>query len=272
MIPCHNWWPWKKPGYITMTQRQSNNQWSGSIAAHPAQKNFKCKNRLEKFSPRFFGIKTVFSSLIIFQRAKLSMLSITHLCWCNCRIFFLRRTLREGHQGGLVLTRQCPSSPGTCNPDETGLPGLPMSWLPILFSQHGPIRLPSVPWTEKNNWEVVIFHLTWSSLLPQRPCWTDYLQNFFWVTCKSYSNRLRSWLSFVGSTVIPWLMKIIRSGITFVSRNMIQTEKISSWNGLTIHVCCLMLARASTKTFISRVRKTAKKSSLTEKFISRVTR
>ena len=33
----------------------------------------------------------------------------------------------EGHQGGLVLARQCPGSPGTCNPEETGLPGLPMS-------------------------------------------------------------------------------------------------------------------------------------------------
>ena len=32
----------------------------------------------------------------------------------------------------------------------------------------------------------------------------------------------------------------------------IQTEKISSWNGLTIHVCCFMLARASTKTFVTR--------------------
>jgi len=39
----------------------------------------------------------------------------------------------------------------------------------------------------------------------------------------------------------------------------IQTEKISSWNGPTVHVCCLMLARASTKTFVSRVWKTAKK-------------
>jgi len=39
----------------------------------------------------------------------------------------------------------------------------------------------------------------------------------------------------------------------------IQTEKISSWNGPTVHVCCFMLARASTKTFVSRVRKTAKK-------------
>jgi hypothetical protein len=92
-------------------------------------------------------------------------------------------------------------------------------------------------------------------------------------------------------TVIPWLTKIIRSGITFISRNVIshrlsgvsllavskvnnpirlvdlpyviwsahffvthiQTEKISSSNGLTVHVCCFMLARASTKTFVSRI-------------------
>ena len=90
------------------------------------------------------------------------------------------------------------------------------------------------------------------------------------------------------STVIPRLTMIIRSGITFVSRNVmlsgvsllalsnvnnpvglvglpyvmwsahffvthIQTEKISSWNGPTVHVCCFMLARAYTKTFVSRI-------------------
>jgi len=114
------------------------------------------------------------------------------------------------------------------------------------------------------------------------------------------------WLS-APYTVIPRLTKIIRSGITFVSRNVIsnpkqlmlsgvsllavsnvnnpiglvclpyvmwsahffvthiQTEKISSWNGPTVHVCCFMLARASTKTFVSRIHirlqspKTAKK-------------
>jgi len=71
MISCHNWLPWTKPGYITMTQRQSNNQRSGGIAAHPAPKNSECKNPLGKFSPKFFGIKTASSLLIIFQRAKL---------------------------------------------------------------------------------------------------------------------------------------------------------------------------------------------------------
>jgi len=62
----------------------------GGIAAHPALKNSKCKNPLEKFSPRYFGIKKASSSLIIFQRTRLSTRSITHLCWCNWRTFWRR--------------------------------------------------------------------------------------------------------------------------------------------------------------------------------------
>jgi len=38
MISCRNWCPWTEPGYITMTRIQSNNQWSGGIAAHPTPK------------------------------------------------------------------------------------------------------------------------------------------------------------------------------------------------------------------------------------------
>ena len=38
MISCRDWWPWTKPGYITMIRRQSNNQWGGNIAAHPPPK------------------------------------------------------------------------------------------------------------------------------------------------------------------------------------------------------------------------------------------
>ena len=130
-----------------MTRRQSNNQWNGGIAAHHVSKNFEWKNPLENFSPRFLGIKTVSSSLIIFQRAKLSTRSITSLCWCNWRTFEEKKP-REVHQGCLVLARQCPGSPCTCNPEETGLPWLPLSWSPTLFSGSGPVGLPSVPWTE----------------------------------------------------------------------------------------------------------------------------
>ena len=56
---------------------------------------------------------------------------------------------------------------------------------------------------------------------------------------------------------------------SFFCHTHIQTEKISSWNGPTLHVCCFMLARASTKTFVSRVQKTAKKSSLARSLVSR---
>jgi len=62
--------------------KQQSMEWRHSGSPRPAQKNSECKNPLEKCSPRVFGIKTA-SSLIIFQRAKLSTRSITHLCWCN---------------------------------------------------------------------------------------------------------------------------------------------------------------------------------------------
>jgi len=62
---------------------------------------------------------------------------------------FEGKTPLEGHQGGLVLARQCPGLPGTCNLEETGLPELPVSWSPTLFSGSGPFGLPPVPWTKK---------------------------------------------------------------------------------------------------------------------------
>jgi len=40
---------------------------------------------------------------------------------------FEGKTLLEFHQGCLVLARQCPRSPGTWNPEETGLSLLPVS-------------------------------------------------------------------------------------------------------------------------------------------------
>jgi len=59
----------------------------------PCPKNSECKNPLENFLPRFFGIKTASSSFIIFQRAKLLTRSITHLCWCNWRIFWRKNAV-----------------------------------------------------------------------------------------------------------------------------------------------------------------------------------
>jgi len=95
MISCCDWRLWTKPGHITMTRRQSNNKWSGGIAAHPAPNISLYKNPLENFSPRFFGIKTSSSTLIIFQRTKLSTRSIAHFCWCNWRTFWRKNSSRR---------------------------------------------------------------------------------------------------------------------------------------------------------------------------------
>ena len=57
--------------------------------------------------------------------------------------------------------------------------------------------------------------------------------------------------SFVGMTLCSQRLKLLPV--------VQQTEKISSWNGPTVHVCCFMLARVSTKTFVNRVRKATEK-------------
>ena len=55
MISCHDWWPWTKPGYVTMTRRQNNSHWSGGIVAHTAPKNSECKNRSKSSGLDFLG-------------------------------------------------------------------------------------------------------------------------------------------------------------------------------------------------------------------------
>jgi len=47
---------------------------------------------------------------------------------------------------GLVLARQFPGSPVNCNPEETCLRGLSISWSPTLFFGSGPVGLPPVLW------------------------------------------------------------------------------------------------------------------------------
>ena len=131
-----------------MTRRQSNNEWNGGIAAHPTPKNSESKIRWKSSHLDFLGSKWhpphwLSSKGPNYQHGGL-LISTGAI-----EGQFEGKTPQEGHQGGLVLAWQYASSPGTCNPEETGLPGLPVSWSPTLFSGSGPIRLPPVPWTEK---------------------------------------------------------------------------------------------------------------------------
>jgi hypothetical protein len=93
--------------------------------------------------------------------------------------YFEGKTPREFHQVGLVLARHCPVSPVTCNPEETGLPGLSVWWSPAVFSASSPVGLPPVLWTEKNNWKFAISRPTHWSLLTRRRGWTDNILSFF---------------------------------------------------------------------------------------------
>jgi len=70
--------------------------------------------------------QTINSSLTVFPRAKLSTPSFL-ISAGAIEGHFEGKTQRESHQGGLVLARQYPGLPGTCNPEETGLPGLSVS-------------------------------------------------------------------------------------------------------------------------------------------------
>ena len=132
MISFRDWCPWMKPGYITTAQRQSNNQWSDGIAAHhapPQPKNFLMKKSAGKVLALIFldqdGI------LLIDYLPKGHTINAEYyssLLVLAIEGHFEGKTPipEEGNQGGLVLA-QCPCSLGTCNPQETGLPGLPMS-------------------------------------------------------------------------------------------------------------------------------------------------
>jgi len=60
--------------------KQESMEWRHSGLPHP---KLILGTKLPWKSYRFFGIKTASSSLIVFQKAKLSTRSITYFCWCN---------------------------------------------------------------------------------------------------------------------------------------------------------------------------------------------
>ena len=199
MISFHDWWPWTKPGYVTMAQRQSNNQCSGGIAAHPTPKNSKCKNPLEKFSPRLFGIKTAFSSIIVFQRAKLSTRSITHLCWCNWKIFWRKNAAGRSPRGSCSCTSM-PRLTGHLQP-RTNWPIWASNVIthPILRIWPRRTTTCSLDWKKKQSKGRHFSSDAEVIAAAETRLDGQHSEFFFWVACKSQSNGLRSVLSFVGS-------------------------------------------------------------------------
>ena len=126
---------WFPVGIVDHGRNLNVSVWAGDkttisgVAAYllTSPQKFRLQKSAGKFWPRLFRIKTAAYSLIIFHRTKLSTRNFTQICWCKWRTFW-RKKPREFQQGDLVLARKCPSSTGTCNPEETLLPLLPVSW------------------------------------------------------------------------------------------------------------------------------------------------
>ena len=161
-----------------MTRRQSNNQWSGGIAAHPAPKHFECKNPLEKFSPRFFGIKTASSSYIIFQRVKLLTRNITHLCWCNWRIFWRKNATGRSPRGSCFLHDNAPAPRTLATQKKLAYMGFQCLDHPPYSPDLAPSEYNLFPGLKKQL-KGAVFRSTRTSLLPRRPDLTDSIPIFF---------------------------------------------------------------------------------------------
>jgi len=155
--------------------KQQSMEWRHSGLPRP--KISECKNPLEKFSPRFFGIKTASSTLIIFQRAKLSTRSITFLCWCNWNILKEKRRGKVT-KGVLFFHDNVPAHRALSTRKKLAYLGFHCLDHPPYSPDLAPLDYHLFPGLKKN-WKVAIFLPTRRSLLPRRPGWTDNLMIFF---------------------------------------------------------------------------------------------
>ena len=160
-----------------MTRRQSNNQWRGGIAAHPAppQKIPSAKIRWKSSRLNFLGSRRhpprwLPSKGLNYQRGVLLISDGAN------EGHFEGKTPLECLQGGFVLARHFPGSPATCGPEETGLPGLSLSWSPPYSPDLAPSDYHLFPGLKKQL-KCRHFRPTLRSLLSQRPGWTDNLTN-----------------------------------------------------------------------------------------------
>jgi len=150
---------------LLLETKQQSMEWRHSGSLRPKQ--FRVQKSLEKFSPRFFGFKTASSHWLSSKGPKYQR-GVLLISAGAIEGHFEGKTLREVHQGGIVLARQCPGSPGTYNIFITH---------PILWIWPRRTTTCSLDW--KINWKVAIFLPTRRSFLPRRPGWTDNILNFF---------------------------------------------------------------------------------------------
>jgi hypothetical protein len=105
--------------------RQSNNQCSGGIAAHPDQIIPSAKFLWKIFLHDFFDSRIQTLHSLIYKRPNYQR-GVLLISAGAFEGHFEVKTLRQIPKE-FDLTRQCPGSPGTFNPKEPSLTGLPVS-------------------------------------------------------------------------------------------------------------------------------------------------
>ena len=116
MISCRDWWPRTKPGYITMTQRQSNNQWSGGIAAHPAPKIPSAKIRWKSSCRDFLGSRRHHHHHWLSSKGPNYQRGVLLISAGAVEGHFEGKTPWEGHQGGSCSCTTMPQLTGHLQP------------------------------------------------------------------------------------------------------------------------------------------------------------
>ena len=129
-----------------MTWRQSNNQWIGSIVAHPAPTNSECKNPLEKFSPRFFWDQ---EGILLFDYPPKGQ--IINAEYYSSLLVQWKDTLKKKCRGKvtkgvLFLHDKAPGHRALATQKKLAYLGFTVSLSPTLFSGSGLGGLPLVPW------------------------------------------------------------------------------------------------------------------------------
>ena len=193
-------------------------EWGIAAPPPPPKKKSECRNPLEKFSPRFFGTKTSSFSLIIFQRAKLSTRSITHLCCCNWRTFWREKTAGSSPRGSCSFTTM-PRLTGHLQSGRNW-----PTWACSILIYHPSLRIwPRRTTTCSLDWkkQLKCRHFSFDAeVIAAAETWLDgQLSEFFWVACKGYSNGLRCvfWAS--------W-------GVCWINPEFGRCSFFPSWSGL----------------------------------------
>jgi len=175
-----------EPGYIAMTWRQSNNQWSGGIAAHPAPKKFWVQKSAGKFLASIFWDQD--GILFIDYLSKGQTINAEHY---SSLLVQLKDILKEKRGGKitkavLFLHDNAPAHRALATQKKLAYLGFQYLFHPPNSPDLAPSDYHlSLDW--KNNWKVAIF-LSDAEVIAAAETWLDgqpsnFLFLFFeWLT------------------------------------------------------------------------------------------